>query len=99
MNFNRDIYENIVSHVVEYLKIRTLKSAPAVAINYLHELKGNQITRKLHHIIFQRDNYRCGGFAATNKETRLHMDYTRPVAKGGTNNLSTYKHYGKIVWG
>lgn len=46
------------------------------------------IPRKLRHIVFQRDGYRCRECGATNKQTRLHVDHIVPVAKGGTNDLS-----------
>lgn len=46
------------------------------------------IPRKLRHQVFQRDGYRCRECGATNKQTRLHVDHIKPVAKGGTNDLS-----------
>ena len=46
------------------------------------------IPRKLRHRVFQRDGYRCRECGATNKQTRLHVDHIKPVAKGGTNDLS-----------
>ena len=46
------------------------------------------IPRRLRHQVFQRDGYRCRECGATNKQTRLHVDHIKPVAKGGTNDLS-----------
>ena len=46
------------------------------------------LPRKLRHQVFQRDGYRCRECGATNKQTRLHVDHIKPVAKGGTNDLS-----------
>ena len=46
------------------------------------------IPRKLRHQVFQRDGYRCRECGATNKQTRLHVDHIKPVAKGGTNDLN-----------
>ncbi|MBE6509535.1 MAG: hypothetical protein E7Z77_09020 [Methanobrevibacter sp.] len=57
--------------------------------NQLSTRTGRQpIPRKLRHQVFQRDGYRCRECGATNKQTRLHVDHIRPVAKGGTNDLS-----------
>ena len=57
--------------------------------NKLSTRTGRQpIPRKLRHQVFQRDNYRCRECGATNKQTRLHVDHIKPVAKGGTNDLS-----------
>ena len=46
------------------------------------------IPRQLRHQVFQRDGYRCRECGATNKQARLHVDHIKPVAKGGTNDLS-----------
>lgn len=57
--------------------------------NQLSTRTGRQpIPRKLRHEVFKRDGYRCRECGATNKETRLHVDHIKPVAKGGTNDLS-----------
>ena len=57
--------------------------------NQLSTRTGRQpIPRKLRHQVFQRDCYRCRECGATNKQTRLHVDHIKPVAKGGTNDLS-----------
>lgn len=57
--------------------------------NQLSTRVGRQpIPRKLRHEVFQRDGYRCRECGATNKESRLHVDHIKPVAKGGTNDLS-----------
>lgn len=57
--------------------------------NQLSTRTGRQpIPRQLRHQVFQRDGYRCRECGATNKETRLHVDHIKPVAKGGTNDLS-----------
>lgn len=50
--------------------------------------KRQPIPRKLRHQVFQRDGYRCRECGATNKQTRLHVDHIKPVAKGGTNDLN-----------
>ena len=57
--------------------------------NKLSSRIGRQpISRQLRHQVFQRDGYRCRECGATNKQTRLHVDHIKPVAKGGTNDLS-----------
>ena len=57
--------------------------------NQLSVRVGRQnIPRQLRHQVFQRDGYRCRECGATNKETTLHVDHIKPVAKGGTNDLS-----------
>ena len=57
--------------------------------NQLSTRAGRQhIPRKLRHQVFQRDGYRCRECGATNKQTRLHVDHIKPVAKGGTNDLN-----------
>ena len=45
------------------------------------------IPRKLRHLVFERDRYRCRECGATNKQTQLHVDHIKPVSKGGTNDL------------
>ena len=49
--------------------------------------KRKPIPGKLRHRVFERDNYRCRECGATNKETTLHVDHIKPVAKGGTNEI------------
>lgn len=57
--------------------------------NQLSARAGRQpLPRKLRHLVFQRDGYRCRECGATNKQTRLHVDHIKPVAKGGTNDIS-----------
>ena len=57
--------------------------------NKLSSRIGRQpIPRKLRHQVFKRDGYRCRECGATNKQTRLHVDHIKPVARGGTNDLS-----------
>ena len=46
------------------------------------------IPGKLRHKVFERDGYRCRECGATNKETTLHVDHIKPVAKGGTNDIN-----------
>ena len=46
------------------------------------------IPRRLRHLVFERDGYRCRECGATNKETTLHVDHIKPISKGGTNELS-----------
>jgi len=45
------------------------------------------IPRKLRHLVFKRDGYRCCECGASKEETSLEIDHIVPVAKGGTNDI------------
>ena len=59
-----------------------------MATNYLPEQASNQYRANYATKYSKERGYRCRECGATNKQTRLHVDYILPVAKGGTNDLN-----------
>ncbi|WP_296862475.1 HNH endonuclease [uncultured Methanobrevibacter sp.] len=88
MNIISDTMEKYCKSCGRVFKDSDFKICPYCG-NQLSTRTGRQpIPRKLRHQVFQRDGYRCRECGATNKQTRLHVDHIKPVAKGGTNDLS-----------
>ena len=92
---NRSHTSTSTSIVLANLNIRKIQMLLQVDISQVKvshdELTQNgriQFKELTRHYIFQKFRYRCADCGATNKETTLHIDHIKPLARGGTNHIS-----------